>query len=488
MNYEKTRGASTSIFPRKHYWLCVNIRFCTLLFLLHTSYFILPIHAQDLLIRRSNDTGNWIGYLNNNGTMFNQTDSLHQVPLGAGGIWTGLGRFDTVVFGAGLWFGGLRHRNDSLLPHVEFSYNPNSAQSEFAPGSVLYDGAATDTTQPARDKYRVYRSDDIVPPSWPLRTVNGQPAYIDSVPLRESAGPMNVLGDEDLFLIYKDSDPDSISDPFGMEVRTRASFWGKGLMKNVVTVENQIVYVGTDTIFDPVVALVVDGDINNPFDDRTKGVQSEGVSATVFFTDTSTTDPLLGVTVLDGQNGPDRFDIGVTSLRYWDATEDPLTDSDRYAFLTEPRHDTALSVVGDARILMASLSQSPIISGDTIYFEYAMYVQPATGPALTSTDSASMLRVAQTILDHYRDGTLDQLQVTEQTSNPAPISVFPNPVSDMLYLINGSNDAQLYDELGRIAAKAQYEHGYWCFDVHDLSDGIYIVRSSIGSLKVAVSH
>jgi hypothetical protein len=461
---------------------------CFLILNFHFLIFIPSAKAQDLLIRRSNDTGNWIGYLNNNGSMFNQTDSLHEVPLGAGGIWTGLGRFDTVVFGAGLWFGGLRHRNDSLLPHVEFSYNPNSARSEFAPGSILYDGAATDTTQPARDKYRVYRSDDIVPPSWPLRTVNGESAYIDSVSLRASAGPMNVLGDEDLFLIYKDSDSDSISDPFEMEVRTRASFWSKGLMKNVVTVENQIVYAGIDTIFDPVIALVVDGDINNPFDDRTKGVQSEGVSATVFFTDTSTTDPLLGVTVLDGLNGPDRFDVGVTSLRYWDATEDPITDSDRYAFLTEPRHDTALSVVGDARILMASLSQTPIVPGDTFYFEYALYVQPATGPALTSIDSASMLRVAQTILDHYRNGTLDQLQVNEQTTDPIAISAFPNPASDMLYLMNGSKDAILYDELGRMAAKAQSEYGYWSFDVRSLPDGIYFVRSPEGSLKVEISH
>src|ERR1019366_4099014 len=123
-------------------------------------------------------------------------------------------------------------------------------------------GAVTDTSQMAREKYGVYRSDDPagVGPPWPLRTVNGKSEYIDSVALRESAGPMNVLGDEDMFLLYKDSDPNSSSDPFDLEVRTRTSFWGEGLLKNVVTVENQIVYAGTDTIFDPVIALVVDGD------------------------------------------------------------------------------------------------------------------------------------------------------------------------------------------------------------------------------------
>src|SRR5574340_860339 len=75
-------------------------------------------HAQDLEMRRSNTVGNWIGHLNNNGSLFNQTDSNH-LPifgLGAGGVWTGLGRFDTVVFGAGLWFGGLRDSAGIMVP------------------------------------------------------------------------------------------------------------------------------------------------------------------------------------------------------------------------------------------------------------------------------------------------------------------------------------------------------------------------------------
>ncbi len=449
-------------------------------FLLLTSYFLPTIssaNAQDLLMRRSNDTGNWIGYLNNNGALFNQTDSVRVAPVaGAGGIWTGLGRFDTVVFGAGLWFGGLRYRNDSRLPHVEFSYNPNTAQSEFAPGSVLYDGAATDTTETGRNKYRVYRSDDLVLPAWPLRTVNGKSEYIDSVSLRETAGPMNVLGDEDIFLIYKDSDPDSISDPFELEVRTRASFWGKGLLKDVVTVEDEIVYSGADTIFDPVIAVVVDGDINNPDDDRTKGVQTEGASATVFFTNLSTTDPLLGVTVLDGQSGPRRPNSGITSLRYWDRDSDAVTDSARYALLTEPRHDTALSVVGDARIIMASLSQTPIVPGDTLYFNYALYVQPPTGPALTSADSVAMLQIAQTILNHYREGTLPQLQVAEPVQSHPSIAAFPNPASTIFYLMNAPSGAVLYDALGRKAAEAESGPGFATFDVHALADGIYFVR------------
>jgi hypothetical protein len=460
------------------------------------SFFVSSLHAQDLEMRRSNSVGNWIGYLNNNGSLFNQSDSNHLSVLGfgAGGLWTGLGRFDTVVFGAGLWIGGLRNRSGSLAPHTEFSYNPNTALSEFAPGSLLYDGAVTDTLPAARDKYRVYRSDDLAGPSWPLRMVNGKTAYIDDPTLRDAAGAKAVFGDEDMFLIYKDSDPDSITDPFGLEVRSQVSFWRSGLLANVVIVQNEIVYSGNDTIFDPVVALVVDGDINYPKDDRTKGVQDEGTRATVFFTDQSTTDPLLGVTVLAAQHGTGRLDAGVSSLRYWDLNDDPVSDSDRYTFLTEPRHDTALSIIGDARILMSSLSPVPLAPGDTVDFDYALYVQPATGPALTAVDSANMLQTARIIVANYRTGSMGALAVREQPTISTEMEAYPNPASNQLYVWNAIGRMMLFDMLGRQVAVAQTEFNQAVFDVRTLPAGVYFVRGEQGALagqrgfSIEISH
>jgi len=483
-------------FPK----LSIFAGICSLVFILHSSYFIPSLRAQDLIMRRSNSVGNWIGYLNNTGSLFNQSDSNHPslFGLGAGGLWTGRGRFDTVVFGAGLWVGGLRKRSGAsstmlLVPHTEYSYKPDSALSEFAPGSLVYDGAATDTSPTARDKYRIYRSDDPVGPPWPLRIVNGKTAYIDDTTLRDAAGPKAVFGDEDMFLIYKDSDPDSITDPFGLEVRTQASFWRSGLLANVVIVQNEIIYSGNntianDTIFDPVVALVVDGDINYPGDDRTKGVQDEGTSATVFFTDRSTTDPLLGVMVLAGQHGTGRFDPGINSLRYWDILEDPVTDSDRYAFLTEPRHDTALSKVGDARILMSSLSQTPLVPGDTVYFDYALYVQPATGPALTPGDSANMLQVARSLISNYRVGTLGTLAVRDQAAPSSEIEAFPNPANHTLYLWNAAGSVTLYDMLGRQVSIARAQGNQAAIDVRGLPAGVYLIRSGGQVRTVEISH
>src|SRR5207244_1713243 len=105
------------------------------------------------------------------------------------------------------------------------------------------------------------------------------------------------------------------------------SFWQHGLLKDVMIVRNEIIFSGPDTIYRPVIALALDGDVNRPEDDRLKGVQNESTRAAIFFTNASASDPLLGVLLLNGQHGANRVNMGMTSLRYWDIGDDPLTDS-----------------------------------------------------------------------------------------------------------------------------------------------------------------
>ncbi len=460
------------------------------LFILDASNFILSAHAQDLEMRRTNSLGNWVAYLNNNGSLFNQSDSDHSSKLGfgAGGLWTGLGRYDTLVFGAGLWIGGLRNRSDTIEPHSEFSYDPNTAQSEFAAGSFIYDGAATDTSQAGRDRYRIYRSDDLVGPAWPVRLIAGKAAYVDDPTQRTAAGPKAVVGDEDMFLVYKDSDPDSIADPFGLEIRTTASFWRSGMLENVTLVRNEIIYSGTDTIFDPVVALALDGDINNPDDDRTKGVHDEATTASVFFTTNSSTDPLLGVIALGGQYGTHREQEGITSLRYWDLNEDPATDSERYTFLTAPHWDTALTAPGDARVLISSLSQTSIVPGDTLDFDYAIYAEPPNGPAFSAGDSATMLGIARTLSSDYRTGEFQPSSVLSRPKS-AENWVYPNPANTRLNFSGGIIPVELYDALGRkITVSEAAEAGSGYFNVQNLEPGVYFVRSGNQIQPFEVQH
>jgi hypothetical protein len=460
--------------------------------LLLTSYFFLSSSAtaQDLYMRRTNSVGHWRAYVGNDGILFHQDIPLGMPnSYGEGGFWTRPnGSPDTMIFAAGLWLGGQRVRNGVLTPHVEYSYEPNSGHTTFVPGSRVYDGAAIDSTEFGRDRYRVYRSTDLSGPPWPLRMVNGKSCYIDEPLSRDQFGPKAVLGDEDLFVVYKDSDPAQDADAFQAEIRSTISFWQRGLLKDVMFVRNEIIYSGADTIFDPVVALVVDGDINNPGDDRLKGVRQEGVRSAVFFTDQSTTQPLLAVTLLNGQHGADRHE-DLTALRYWDILEDPLSDSERYEFLIRSQFDTALSKIGDARVLMTSLSNKPIAKGDTVYFDYALFAQLPTGPALTSTDSANMLHTADALVSHYRSGTLDLLLSSVGPSQKeSPFRIFPNPASDHVAVSGIQGGAVwIYDGLGREVLLTRYE-AIRGLDVRGLSPGVYWLRSEAGSGMLQIAR
>lgn len=469
--------------------------------LLHPSSLIPVARAQDLFMRRTNSAGPWIGCINNYGVLFNQTDSLHGPNEGTGGFWNNpSGKLDSVVYAAGLWFGGLRHRAGALAPHAEYTYEPNGATWMFVPGSIIYDGLPIDESQPARDKYRVYRSTDLAGPAWPVRTVGGRACYIDDPSARASAGPPATTGNEDMFIVSKDSDPgasdagrsgilDSIIDPFELEVRTQLSFWNRTYLKDAVLIHNEIIYSGSDTVFDPVIALVVDGDINDPGNDRTKGIRNEACDVVAFFTDTSRTDPLLGITILAGPYGTNRPMTGTTSLRYWDISEDPTSDSERYAFLIEPRHDTALSKVGDARVLIASLSHQALVPGDTIYFDYAMYAMPATGSALSREDSVGMLGYAQSLTSAYHSGQLRAL-VPTATRGPIGLSIFPNPASNLLHIsLPQAETVRVEDVLGRDVIARIIGGTEIDLDLSGIMDGLYFVTTGSGqNARVQVVH
>ncbi len=450
-------------------------------------------------MRRTNSVGPWIVNVNNNGVLFNQTDSDRAFNgAGVGGFWNNpSGKFDSVVFAAGLWFGGLRHRAGVLAPHAEYTYEPNGASWMFVPGSIVYDGLPIDESQPARDKYRVYRSTDLAGPAWPIRNIGGRACYIDNPLARASAGPPATTGDEDMFVLSKDSDPNDTTvfgfsrnvDPLDIEIRAQLSFWNRTFLKDAVLIHNEIIYSGSDTLFDPVIALVVDGDINYPNDDRTKGIMNEACEVVTFFTNQYASDPLLGITVLAAPHGTNRPGTGITSLRYWDRTEDPLSDSERYQFLIEPKHDEKIDSVGDARVLIASLSHQPLLPDDTVYFDYAMYAMPATGPALSRQDSVAMLGYAQSLTNAYHSGQLHAL-VPSAPQAITGLAIFPNPASNILHIsLPGAATLRVEDVLGREVIARNIGETEIDLNLSTLVDGLYFVTTGEGQCaKVQVIH
>ena len=462
-----------------------------LFFIFHLSSFISSPRAQDLDMRRTNSVGPWLGFVNNNGILFNQQDSVHPLGEGSGGFWMDPNNFqDTLIFGAGIWFGGKRNVGGSLIPHVEFAYEPNHSGSQFVPGSLLYDGAPIDSSQPGRDKYRVYRSTDLAGPAWPVRLVNGKPAYIDDPSQRMATGPKAVMSDEDVFIVYKDSDPSASSDtdidPFGIEIRSQVCFWGRGSMKDVMLVHNQLLYLGKDTIFNPVIGVCIDGDVQFPNDDRVKTVMSEGPQTSVFYTDSSLTDPLFGVMALPNNYGSNHPPVAVSTIRYWELEEDPVTDSDRYARLSEGGIQRATTRTGDARALIAIARNEPLAPGDTLQFDFALYAAPGKGTALTPDDTLRMIQFAEVIAARYYSNNLHE-SVQDVHQAGAGLFAFPNPAGDKISVYGvGNESVRLLDALGIEVGRIQLEDGQGSWNMAALPSGLYFLKDSNSSYKVSV--
>ncbi len=453
-------------------------------------------------MRRSNSVGAWEAQVNNNGVLFNQSDSVHPVPDGWGGFWLNQnGVQDTMIYGAGLWVGGVRKFGGVDAPHVEGTYTPSIFfGSEFVPGSLIYGGTAIDSSQAGRDKYRVYRSTDVVGPSWPLRMVNGISTYVDDPLQRAAAGPKAVLSDEDMFIVYKDSDTSVYSDPnprpFGFEVRTQLCFWKKGLLKDVILLHNQLLYRGKDTIFEPVVGFCIDGDVQFENDDQVRTVTSEGTRSIVFYTDSSSTDPLLGVMVLTGNTATSRPALSLRSIRYWDIEDDPASDSDRYALLSGGGIAHSTLRRGDARALIVAGSSQPVAPGDTLQFDVAIYGANGVGPALNPADTLQMVRIADEISAGYYSHTL-QDAVRLSTPTIPSVTMTPNPVDRRLVVeviahsetfTNAVEVLKLFNAVGAEVKQGLITSGIGSLEVEDLPSGIYAL--SLGNIvrKIAIIH
>jgi len=453
-------------------------------------------NAQDYRMRRTNSLGHWIMNIENEGHFFNADDSIFH-PQYPGSYWLNpRGSYDSLIFGGGIWIAAKRRVAGQLQPAVCFGYEPNKALDVFVPGSTIYDGPLGDQSPAALSKYNVYRSTDQVLPAWPVRMTSTGPHYIDDVSQRVSAGPPYVIGDEDMFAIYKDSDPSQYVATntqlvAGVEVRSQISFWRKGHGADVVVVHNEIIHTAADTLFDPVVGLALDGDINRPNDDRLKGVQNEAVHGAVFFTNLSTVDPFLGVVMLSGQHNHHRQDAGLTTLKYWNITEDPINDTDRYNFMTSGAHDTGTSVVGDARLLMASASHEFLLGFDTLYFDYALFAVASSGKAaLDPSDSARVLHFAEEITSDYADGKLSQLNVPKLAAMSTS-SVYPNPAKEWTTVTIASQRPEvvrLFDIMGRQVGDYVTNSGRVSINMTALATGRYFLRIPGESAAAVIEH
>jgi hypothetical protein len=165
-------------------------------------------------------------------------------------------------------------------------------------------------------------------------------------------------------------------------------------------------------------------------------------------------------------------------VRYWAIGEDPTTDSARYEFLVDPRHDLELSDRDDARLLMSSRSSQPWLPGDTIDFDFVVFAHAATGDAeMSATDSSLMLGIAEKLTSHYFAHTLGELFVR-------PVSETRNFQVIGRRVIVDDQEAELLDVLGRRVAVGRERGAKLEFDLSPLPSGSYYLRSGMSIYRI----
>ena len=400
------------------------------------------------LSKAHNSIGNWQVFLDNRGIVCNNG-------FEAGARW----KSKSLIFGGGLWIGGKINKNNSLVVGVTKTYDFGSGVSQFVPGSFFSQGQNIDSSQIGSQKYDVKLSSNISPDQWSVRSKNNNPVYIDDLTKRASSGSPYLIGDEDMFVTYKNTDSsfwtDTKSPVPEFEIHTQLGFWGKGVGQDVVIIRNQLIYLSTDTLFEPVVALGFDGDIANASNQASqntmRGFIDQGVQGCYFTSGSSITsevEPLLGIYLLRGTSNAHIFDNGITTLRRSTISNDPSNALTTYDFMTRNTIDvTDDGVHGDMRALIASKPNAILLPGDTIYFDYALF---ATQPNATSPfDTTTIINTGREITNLYKTGTLSNLSVRPNATFTNGFFVSPNPVEDQC-LITSRTDAIYSVEIANI--------------------------------------
>ena len=444
--------------------------------------------AQTWFSRKQNTAGNWIIYAANTGILFNNDNQ-------SGATWNRANPIP-LAFGGGLWMGGVINKGTAPTKTTTVVYDPNNGAGHFFPGSAIYDGRQLNSSAAASAKYQTMLSSSNDSSLWSVRNENGTPVYVDDIALRSSSGPSYYIGNEDFFIIYKNTDSIKITDmkkgdPYPQfEVRTQIGLWSKGFGQDVVIVKNQLIYLSSDTLNNPVVALALDGDIGvggaSSSNDKMRGFIQDSVQG-VFFSsgrEGGKTAPMLGIYLLRGTSGTNRTDNGLTTVRRWTIANDPATASARYDFMTNGIKDTTDNgITGDMRSLLASVSSKPLLQGDTVYFDYALFgYQPSNA---NPVDTSAIINAGKKITDLYKNGKLSNLAVKIIHSDGSVntienFSVSPNPATSHCFIRSQEaiRSLVIYDPLGRavFSSGALNENAHSIeIDLEGLSAGVYYV-------------
>ena len=261
----------------------------------------------------------------------------YDIPNGDAGLIYPRSGQNTALFAGGLWIGALVNDSDLRISLAEYSF-------EYIPGRIEPDGS-WDTnydSNPRWRTYKIYRGD--LPGSnpdydeWPVQ---------DGAPVDANGAPFQ-LGDQTLFSVYHDADPNAHNNgagntvPLGVEVQqTTFASDQVGAGSDIVFIQWKIVNKSDDDWHDAYVACWTDPDLGGAADDFVgcDPEQSLGYcyNATNNDNQYGSTPPALGIDLVQGPIVPSPGDVAwVSGVEVPDYRNLPMTAFLKYINGTDP--------------------------------------------------------------------------------------------------------------------------------------------------------
>lgn len=439
-----------------------------------------------------------------------------------GGFYSPRGSTYGYLFGSGLWFGAKKMVTDSmgestLRPLVFLTYNPNSGTSWAYP----YEWPVAHSLPPYPDLYHspdfdhatgAYSS-PIKPPGgprpWPMWLRSGEttrpmfPGHFEpsNDNRSSSTGIYTAVSfmpdvDEQFVCRYHDmaleryeigqAEATKRGYPLGLLIEQNIYGWRTGRYSEAVVIDYMVMNRSNDTLRDCVLGQASDPDLGQAGNDHVEFYNARPeLRITRAWTDREVQGTwgqlamvLLEAPVIDSQSFIDntrRSDFNTSGLigsfPAWTIDTDPVTDGDRYDFMTNGTLATD-NGPGDKRAMLASTTFN-MRPGDTAHFVIAYAVLHGSfgatrpkgfmlGKEATPEDDGAIESFASAIASDYYSGRFKSLSTQAGTASGSggdelALTIAPNPVQGATLIAfsiptRSTVTLRLVDPLGRQVA------------------------------------
>lgn len=396
----------------------------------------------------------------------------NNVEKGTAGLIYPRGSQNQYLFGAGVWFGAKKRVNNALTPLVALTYNPNSGYSWMQPGN------SDDPYPLPKDmitKYHLERSTEFSPdglhkenqmPPWSLWKTDDAPTgmYVPTITERNSAVyPQGaaMISDEMFHSRYHDNNLYRYEGgstlrgqegfPLGLQFDEKIFTWNKIPLRTSIIVQQSITNTSADTLFDCHIGHVFDPDIS--ILNNAKGAQNDNIRPMtidnlngVYAWSSSNQGEqgknfgYLAITHLEtpavnndalrtvkSYNRPAPYDeqIGTSAIRFFEITTDPITNTDRYSFMSENKKDSE-KLNADIRALLGT-GAFTLLPGQTARVAYCItIINPLNGKETTGSDD-DFPAVRSAITDNRQQYMNSTLASIEENGKSGAWTLAPNP-------------------------------------------------------------